>query len=69
MKVIDIVKEKPMDSLAWHNWWKNRLTTEFVLKYGKRITITELVSCEACGGTAIVEDPMCNNCKQENYCE
>lgn len=71
MKVIDTVKPEPTNSLeVWSNWL-NRMQTDAVLtfKTGKHIEVKQLVGCEACGGTAIFEDPICNNCKQENYRE
>lgn len=39
--LIDIVNPAPTTEKEYHLRWKNRLTTEFVLKYGKKIKVVE----------------------------
>ncbi len=69
MKAIDIINARPATELDEWTRMLARLRGEWITKFGRKIEVTHLIECNGCGGTAIEEDPMCNNCKLENYCE
>lgn len=68
---IDGIKAPARNELVAHKRWENRLHSELVIRLGlgTSIEVKQLVDCISCGGTALYEDQMCRNCRQENYGE
>lgn len=47
--LIDIVKPRPDDSLKDFEAWVNRMQSELVSSFGKKIEVVERYDCAECG--------------------